>query len=250
MMDKTFEGKVVLVTGGTRGLGVELTRAFADRGATVAISYVASKARAEAMVAELEGRGVKAAAFQADQADRAQAAGLIDAVVARFGKLDILINNAAVSAYGLIDSPDTDFDALDHAWAVNVMGLVATTRAAAKVMSDNGRIIFLGSSMGKVTGMPAAADNSGMKSMMDGYARGVARDLAPRGITVNVVHAGLMKTDMTITYAKDLEAAVKAFAFPRFAELEEMVRPVLFFADPATVMITGVSIDADGGRLA
>jgi 3-oxoacyl-[acyl-carrier protein] reductase len=248
-MDQRFAGRVVLVTGGGRGLGVEIAKAFAARGADIAISYSVSEQKAKAFVAELRTLGVRAVAFRADQGDKVQALNLAAQVVAELGRLDILVNNAAVASYGLITDPSAD-EAIDKAWAINVTGLVATTRGAARVMSDNGRIIFIGSGMGKYTAMMAASDNSGMKGMMDSYARGVARDLASKGITANVVHAGLMRTDMASAYPRDIDLVAATFAMGRFAELEEVTSAVLFYADPINVMVTGTALDVDGGRMA
>src|SRR5213079_865745 len=103
-----------------------------------------------------------------------------------FGRLDVLVNNAAVVAKGQrVDDPQLDVAALDHQWQVNVMGTVATTRAAARAMSDGGRIVFIGSVNGTNALIPGVADYSGTKSALIGYAKGVARDLGVRGITAN-----------------------------------------------------------------
>ena len=184
-MSNTLTGKVALVTGGSRGLGAAAAEALADQGADVAISYVASAAKAEAVAEKLRAKGVRALAIRSDQADMAAAKPLIDAVVAHFGKLDILVNNAAIAVQGrTVDDPDLDTVNLDRQWQINVMGAVATTRAAAPVLSDGGRIIFIGSALGSRVPFAGVADYAGTKAAIAGYARGVARDLGGRNITV------------------------------------------------------------------
>ena len=135
-------------------------RSLADSGADVAITYLSSAGKAAEVVKELESRGVHAAAFQMDQADTAQAPRLIDDVVTRFGGLDILVNNAAVSVEQgrTIDDPDVDVTALDRMHATNYTGVIAIIRAAAKVIRDNGRIVNVGSGIGSRVGRPGFAD--------------------------------------------------------------------------------------------
>jgi len=183
---KKLVGKVALVTGGSRGLGAEIARALADEGADVAISYAVSEQKAQAVTRGIEIKGVRTAAFQADQGIPAQPEGLIQAVVSQFGGLDILVNNAAVSIPGLVGSPKTDMAAMDRQWAVNALGVIATIRAAAKVMRNGGRIISVGSGVATRVGTEGLADYAGSKAAVVGYSKGAARDLASRNITINV----------------------------------------------------------------
>ena len=118
--------------------------------------------------------------------------------MAHFGKLDILVNNAAIAVQGkTVDDPGLDTVNLDRQWQINVMGAVATTRAAAPVLTDGGRIIFIGSLLGTHVPFPGVADYAGTKAAIVGYAKGVARDLGGRNITVNVIQPGVMPTDMS-----------------------------------------------------
>lgn len=250
-MKKMLEGKVALITGGSRGLGATIADAFAHQGADVAISYVASKNKAETVVEKLKAKGVRAVAIASDQGDTKAAKPMIDGVIAQFGKLDILVNNAAVVAKGQqIDAPDLDTVALDRQWQVNVMGAVATTRAAAPVLSDGGRIIFIGSRNGTLALIPGVADYAGTKAALIGYAKGVARDLGGRDITVNVVQPGAMPTDMM---AEVMGGKVAPDAFldmhpiRRIATLEEVSALVCFLAGPNGGYITGGVIDVAGG---
>jgi 3-oxoacyl-[acyl-carrier protein] reductase len=248
---KDLLGKTALVTGGSRGLGAAIAETLADRGADVAISYVASPDKADAVVERLKAKGVRAVAIRSDQADMAAAGPLIDAVIAAFGKLDILVNNAAVVAKGqTVDDPALDTAALDRQWHINVMGVVATTRAAARAISDGGRIIFIGSLNGTHSFIPGVADYAGTKAALIGYAKGVARDLGGRNITVNVVQPGAMPTDMMVEALGSTEAPdafLDLHAIRRIARLDEVAALVAHLAGPQAGYITGGVIDIAGG---
>lgn len=249
-MSNDLKGKVALVTGGSRGLGAATALALAAQGADVAISYVASAAKAEAVVQELKKAGVRAIAIKSDQADSSAAKSLIDAVVSQFGKLDILVNNAAIAVQGkTVDDPALDTVNLDRQWQINVMGVVATTRAAAPVLSDSGRIIFIGSLLGGHVPFPGVADYAGTKAAIVGYAKGVARDLGGRNITVNVVQPGVMPTDMSAQVLGDgvPDALMNLHPIRRIATLEEVSALVCFLAGPNGGYITGAVIDVAGG---
>jgi len=140
-MTKTLTGKVALVTGGSRGIGAASARALADEGANVAISYVASADKAEAVVKELKAKGVEARAFKADQASASEVDQLVKDVAGHFGRLDILVNNAGVVASAAVDDANSDTAALDRQDAINVHGVVTAIRAASKLMGDGGRIV-------------------------------------------------------------------------------------------------------------
>ncbi|MBW9091093.1 SDR family oxidoreductase [Rhizobium wenxiniae] len=249
-MSKILKGKVALVTGGSRGLGAVTAQALADEGADVAISYVSSAEKAEALVEKLKAKGVRALAIRSDQADMSAAKPLVDKVIAHFGKLDILINNAAIAVQGKpVDDPALDIVNLDRQWQVNVMGSVAVTRAAAPVLSDGGRIIFIGSLLGTRVPFPGAADYAGSKSALIGYAKGVARDLGGRNITVNVVQPGVMPTDMSVEVLGDEvpEAMLNMHPIRRIATLEEVSGLVIHLVGPNGGYMTGGVIDVAGG---
>ena len=249
-MPKILEGKVALVTGGSRGLGAATAEALANQGADVAISYVTSAEKAEAVVEKLKAKGVRAIAIKSDQADMAAARPLIDKVVAHFGKLDILVNNAAIAVQGkTVDAPDLDTVNLDRQWQINVMGAVAITRAAAPVLSDGGRIIFIGSLLGTHVPFTGAADYAGSKAAIIGYAKGVARDLGGRNITVNVIQPGVMPTEMSVEVLGDgvPDALMNLHAIRRIATLEEVSALICHLAGPNGGYITGGVIDMAGG---
>jgi NAD(P)-dependent dehydrogenase (short-subunit alcohol dehydrogenase family) len=250
-MSSELEGKVALVTGGSRGLGAAIAEELAGRGADVAISYATSADKAEIVVARLQAKGVRALAIRSDQADTAAAKPLVHKVVSHFGRLDILVNNAAVVAKGQkVDDPALDTASLDHQWQVNVMGVVATTRAAAPVLSDGGRILFIGSLNGTRALVPGVADYTGTKAAINGYAKGIARDLGGRNITVNVVQPGAMPTDMMAevfggTVAPD--EFLDLHPIRRIATVEEVSALVGYLAGPSAGYMTGGVIDVAGG---
>lgn len=246
-MSKPLEGKVALITGGSRGIGAASARALAADGANVAISYTNSVEKAEAVVAELQGLGVEAVAFQADQADPAQVDSLVAAVVARFGQIDILVNNAGVFFGGQIDAPDRDPSAVQHLLDVNIRGVANTVSATARVMGNDGRIITIGSSAGDHTGFAGLADYSASKAAVAGYTRGWAYDLGTRGITVNVIQPGPTMTDMLAGGGDFVEGVKSRLALGRVGKPEEIGAAVAFLASPAASFITGASIDVDGG---
>jgi len=248
-MSKHLQGKVALVTGGSRGLGAATAEALADEGADVAISYVASADKAEAVVARLKAKGVRAVAIRSDQADPTAAKPLVDAVMAAFGRLDILVNNAAIAVQGqTIDAPDLDVANLDRQWRVNVLGVVATTRAAAQVISDGGRIIFIGSLLGGRVPFAGVTEYSATKAAIAGYTRGAARDLGGRNITVNTVQPGIMPTDMAASARDKLpDSIMDLHPIRRIATLEEVAATVCFLAGPNGGYISGSTIDIAGG---
>ncbi|VFR34926.1 Enoyl-[acyl-carrier-protein] reductase [NADPH] [plant metagenome] len=249
-MKGTLHGKVALVTGGSRGLGATLAKALAAEGADVAISYASSAGKAEAVVGALRAQGVRAQAIRSDQADTRGAKSLIDQVIQHFGKLDILVNNAAIAVQGqTVDDPALDTARLDHQWQVNVLGAIATTRAAAPVLQDGGRILFIGSLLGSRVLFPGAADYAGTKAAIAGYAKGAARDLGRRDITVNVIQPGVMPTDMAQEVLGDdvPDALLDLHPIRRIATLEEVSAMAVFLAGPNGGYITGGVIDIAGG---
>jgi NAD(P)-dependent dehydrogenase (short-subunit alcohol dehydrogenase family) len=250
-MSKTLEGKVALVTGGSRGLGTAIAHALADQGADVAITYAASADKAEAVVTALRAKGVRAIAVHSDQSDLSSAKPLVDTVTSELGKLDILVNNAAIAIQGqTVDDPTLDGEKYNRQWQVNVMGTIANTRAAAPKLTDGGRIIFIGSLLGSNIPFPGVADYAATKWAVAGYAKGIARDLGPRNITVNVVQPGIMPTDMASDVAGELpnrDAILDMHPIRRIATLEEVAATVCFLAGPHAGYISGETINVAGG---
>jgi NAD(P)-dependent dehydrogenase (short-subunit alcohol dehydrogenase family) len=250
-MSNMLKGKVALITGGSRGLGAATAEAFAEHGADVAISYAASADKAEAVEAKLKAKGARAIAIKSDQSDLSSAKRLIDSVIAEFGQLDILVNNAGIAIQGqLVDDPELDGDKYNRQWQVNVMGTIANTSAAAPRLSDGGRIVFIGSLLGSYVPFAGVADYAGTKWALAGYAKGIARDLGPRNITVNVVQPGIMPTDMASEVAGELpdrEAILDMHPIRRIATLEEVAETVCFLVGPSAGYIDGETVNVAGG---
>jgi NAD(P)-dependent dehydrogenase (short-subunit alcohol dehydrogenase family) len=247
VLQHDLAGKVALVTGGSRGIGAAVARALAGAGADVAITYLSSRQAAEAVAGDLRAAGVRARSIRADQADPAAAAAVVREVAGEFGRLDILVNNAAVAVLGPVDSPAPDDAALDRQLRVNYTSIVAAIRAAARMLPEGGRIINIGSGVATRTGAAGVADHAGTKAALAGFTRGAARDLAPRGITVNLLQTGLVATQLNTGEGSAAPRLIASVPLGRMGRPEEIAAGVLFLASPAASYVTGATLDIDGG---
>ena len=245
-MSAGLEGRVAIVTGGSRGIGAACARGLAKAGARVVISYSRSHEQATAVVDSIMADGGHARALVADQADPRQAAELVWQVAEDLGRVDVLVNNAAIAVVGPIDKSPPQAE-LDRQLTVNYVSVVAAIRAAADVMTDGGRIVNIGSGVATRTGVPGIADDAASKAALAGFTRGAARDLAGRGITVNLLQTGLVDTELSRSTGGNPERLLQSVPLKRFGTPEEIAAGVLFLASPEASYVTGATLDIDGG---
>lgn len=244
-----LEGKTALVTGASRGIGRAVAVALASAGAKVAVNYAGNDAAAEETKAAIEVAGGTAILVKADIADSEAVEKMVADTVAAFGQIDILVNNAGITRDGLLmRMKNEDFDAVIN---TNLKGVYYTTKAVTKLMMKKryGRIINMASVVG-LTGNAGQANYSAAKAGVIGFSKTVAKELASRGITCNMVAPGLIATDMT----KDLpekakEAMMTSIPLGRAGQPEDVAQAVLFLASDNASYITGQVINVDGGMV-
>ncbi len=241
-----LQGKKALVTGASRGIGAAIARRLAADGADVAITYENSAERAQAVVTEIEKQGRHGLAIKADSANPAAIKAAVDQAAKALGGLDILVNNAGIFRGGGALETITLED-IDATLAVNVRAVILASQAAAVHMGEGGRIISIGSCLAELVGDPGITLYSLSKAALVGLTKGMARDLGPRGITVNIVHPGSTNTDMNPAEGEQAAAQLARMAIPRYGKADDVAALVAFVASPQARSINGAGLLVDGG---
>ncbi|MFP0195007.1 3-oxoacyl-ACP reductase family protein [Pseudomonas sp. PHC1] len=246
-MKKTdrLQGKVAFIQGGSRGIGAAIANRLAIEGAAVAFTYASSVQQAENAVSDITAAGGKALAIQADSNDASAVQKAIRQAVKHFGSLDILVNNAGVLSWGPLD--ELTLEDLDRTLAVNVRSVFIACQEAARHMNDGGRIINIGSVNADRVPMAGGAIYAMSKSALVGMTKGMARDLGPRGITVNNVQPGPVDTEMNPADGEGASQLQALMAVKRYGKAEEIASFVSYLAGPEAGYITGASLTIDGG---
>jgi 3-oxoacyl-[acyl-carrier protein] reductase len=241
-------GKVAVVTGASKGIGAAIAKSLAAEGAAVVVNYASSKAGADTVVAAITGAGGKAVAVRGDVSKAADAQGIIAAALSNYGRLDILVNNSGVYAFGPIEAvTEEDFH---RQFNVNVLGLLLTTQAAVKHLGEGASIINIGSGVSRIT-PPQSAVYTGTKGAVDAITGVLARELGPRKIRVNTINPGMVETEGTVSggfIGSDFEKALIAQApLGRTGQPDDIAAIAVFLASEDSRWLTGEQLLASGG---
>lgn len=250
----TAEAKILLITGGSRGIGAAIAQAAAARSFAVAVNYRSDRDAAERLVSGISAQGGTAAAFQADVGREDDIMRLFAEVDERMGRLSALVNNAGISG----DNTRTDAfssEGLNRLMAVNVVGPMLCCREAVRRMSTahggtGGAIVNISSMAVTIGGRPQRADYAASKAAIDVYTVGLAKEVAQEGIRVNAVRPGVVYSDMTAglkANAAQREAIEGTIAMNRIAEATEVAAPVLWLLSQEASFISGCRLEASGG---
>ena len=244
-MTRKLEGKIALVTGGSRGIGAAIAKRLAADGANVAITYTKGADAAASVVKEIESAGRKAIAIQADATDPGAVEAAVEKTVATFGRLDVLVNNAGTAIPKTFE--ETTLEEMARVLDVNVRGVFIATQAALKHMKSGGRIIMIGSSVGERMMTPGLVPYSATKGAVKMFTQALSRELGSRGITVNNVQPGPIDTDSNPSTGEWAVPQKAATALDRYGHVDEIAAMVAFVAGPESSYITGANLTVDGG---
>ncbi|KAA0564146.1 3-oxoacyl-[acyl-carrier-protein] reductase [Rossellomorea aquimaris] len=244
-----LEGKVALVTGASRGIGREIALELAREGCNVAVNYSGSEAKANEVVDEIKGLGREAIAVQCNVSDSDAVQAMVKETIGQFGSVDILVNNAGITKDNLLmRMKEAEWDDVIN---INLKGVFLCTKAVTRQMMKqrSGRIINISSIVG-VSGNPGQANYVAAKSGVIGLTKTTARELAPRGITVNAIAPGFISTDMTDQLPEDVRnEMLKQIPLSRFGDPQDIAKVVTFVASESASYMTGQTLHIDGGMV-
>ena len=244
-MSKSLEGKVALVTGGSRGIGAAIAKRLAADGAIVAITYTKGADAAASVVEAIKIAGGKAIAVQADATAPAQVKLAIDKTVAALGKLDVFVNSAGTAIPKKFE--ETTIEELDRVIDINLRGAFVATQAALKHMNEGGRIILIGSCVGERMMTPGLVAYAATKGAIKMFAQGLAREVGDRGVTVNNIQPGPIDTELNPASGEWAVPQKALTALNRYGSVDDVASLVAFVASPEAAYITGASLTVDGG---
>jgi 3-oxoacyl-[acyl-carrier protein] reductase len=244
-MTRKLEGKIALVTGGSRGIGAAIAKRLAADGANVAITYTKGADAAASVVKEIESAGRKAIAIQADATDAGAVDAAVEKTVTTFGRLDVLVNNAGTAIPKTFE--ETTLEEMDRVLDVSVRGVFIATQAALKHMKSGGRIITIGSAVGERVLTPGLVPYSATKGAVKIFTQALSREVGSRGITVNNVQPGPIDTELNPAASEWAEPQKAATALDRYGHVDEIAAMVAFVAGPESSYITGANLTVDGG---
>lgn len=242
---KRLENKVAFVTGGSRGMGAAISKRLASEGASVVLTYSKSPDKAEAVASEIKNNGGRALAIEADSADPQAVIKAVNQAVAEFGKVDIIVNNAGIYIGKVFE--EHTLDDYEQLMGVNVRAVYAASLAAVKYLPAGGRIITIGSNMADNAVSQQTTLYTMSKSALSGFTRGLARDLGPKGITVNLVQPGPINTDMNPSDTELADFLRGRMALAEYGTGDDVAGLVTFLASEEGKFITGTAITIDGG---
>ncbi|MEU4830426.1 SDR family oxidoreductase [Streptosporangium sp. NPDC023615] len=241
-------GRVALVTGGSRGIGAAVAVRLASEGTDVVITYARSADRAAAVVERIEAAGARGLAVAAEAADADALVAAVERTVTAFGRIDVLVSSAGIAPYGPLE--EVTPAEVDNVLAVHPRASFVLAQAAARHMTEGGRIICIGSSLAERVPYPGWTLYAMSKSALVGLTKGLARDLGPRGITANLVHPGSTDTEMNPADGPGAEEERAFSALGRYCDPEDIAATVSHLAGAGGRNITGATVLVDAGTTA